>query len=239
MLRLKNTIENEIGFRIFKTNKDDIINIKNLIQESFSKTLKEHKIKQCFIDDYHKLKINDQLHKKIWTRKNRVASSKLINYLKKKSYIFKVLKKEFGKIEFSKKVDNKKADSYWRLVRPNKKKDVGPIHADEWFWNANKWDIPKNKKVFKVWMLLSNKLDKGLSVIPNSHIKKDWVYKRIFRDGIFKPKFAEDKNSYKIMNLKTPKGRILIFNYGLLHSGLINKSNETRISLEFSLYYKG
>ena len=47
------------------------------------------------------------------------------------------------------------------------------------------------------------------------------------------------KNSYKIKNLITPKGKILIFNYGLLHAGLINRSKNTRVSLEFSLYYKG
>ena len=88
-------------------------------------------------------------------------------------------------------------------------------------------------------MLLSNKLDKGLCVIPNSHTKKDWIYKKVYKDGIFKPIFNKVKNSYKIKNLNTPKGKILIFNYGLLHSGLINKSDETRISLEFSLYYKG
>ena len=239
MLGLKNTIENKVGYKIFKTKKNDIQNIKDIIQESLNKTLKKNKLNPCLIDEYHNLKLSDQLHKKIWTRKNRVASNKLIKYLKNESYLFKILKKEFGNIEFSKKVDPIKPDSYWRLVRPNKKNDVGPIHADQWFWKANKWIVPKNKKVFKIWILLSNKLDKGLSVIPNSYLKKDWIYKKIYKDGIFKPKFNEMKNSYKIKNLITPKGKILIFNYGLLHAGLINRDKDTRVSLEFSLYYKG
>ena len=239
MLRLRNTIEKKIGYRIFRTNKSEINYIKSLIQESFSKTLKKNNLKVCLIDNYHKLKISDKMHKRIWTRKNRIASDKLIYYLKNKSFIFKVLKKEFGEVKFSQKVDKKNPDSYWRLVRPNKFNDVGPIHADEWFWEANKWKFPKNKKIFKVWMLLSNNLDKGLCVIPSSHIKKNWIYKKVHKDGIFKPIFNKEKNSYKIKKLNTPKGKILIFNYGLLHSGLINKSKETRISLEFSLYYKG
>ena len=239
MLRLRNTIEKKIGYRIFRTNKSEINYIKSLIQESFSKTLKKNNLKVCLIDNYHKLKISDKMHKRIWTRKNRIASDKLIYYLKNKSFIFKVLKKEFGEVKFSQKVDKKNPDSYWRLVRPNKFNDVGPIHADEWFWEANKWKFPKNKKIFKVWMLLSNNLDKGLCVIPSSHIKKNWIYKKVHKDGIFKPIFNKEKNSYKIKKLNTPKGKILIFNYGLLHSGLINKSDETRISLEFSLYYKG
>jgi|TARA_B100000767_G_C19631097_1_gene478292 hypothetical protein len=240
MLELKNTIENKIGFKTFKTYANDINNVKNLIQKSFSKTLSKNKINDCIIDNYHKLNIKNTLHKKIWTRKNRIASTELINYLKNESHIFKILKKEFGELEFSQKVDAKKPDSYWRLVRPNQKDDVGSIHADEWFWIANNWRVPsKNKKLLKIWILLSNNLNKGLSVIPNSHKKKDWIYKKVYQDGIFKPKFNEKKNIYKIKPLTTPKGKILVFNYGLLHSGLINKSNETRISLEFTLYYKG
>ncbi len=239
MLRLKNTIEKKKGYKIFKTSKNEINYIKSLIQESFDQTLKKNNLNKCLIDNYHNLKISNKMHKKIWTRKNRIASNKLINYLKNKSFIFKTLKKEFGEIKFSQKVDKNKPDSYWRLVRPYKANDVGSIHADEWFWKANKWKFPKNKKILKVWMLLSNKLDKGLSVIPNSHTKKDWIYKKVHKDGIFKPIFNKVKNTYKIKNLNTPKGNILIFNYGLLHSGLINKSKETRISLEFSLYYKG
>lgn len=239
MLGLKNTIENKIGFKTFNTYANDINNVKNLIQKSFSKTLSKNKINDCIIDNYHKLNIKNSLHKKIWTRKNRIASTELVNYLKNKSHILNILRKEFGELAFSQKVNKKKPDVYWRLVRPNKKTDVGPIHADEWFWAANNWKTPKSKKVLKVWMLLSDNLDKGLSVIPYSFKKKDWVYKKEYKDDIFKPKFNKKKNLYKIKPLKTPKGKILVFNYGLLHSGLINKSNETRISLEFSLYYKG
>ena len=100
-------------------------------------------------------------------------------------------------------------------------------------------EVSKNKKIFKVWMLLSNKLIKVYVLYLTRILKKDWIYKKVHKDGIFKPIFNKTKNSYKIKNLNTPKGKILIFNYGLLHSGLINKSDETRISLEFSLYYKG
>ena len=239
MLKLKNTIENKIGYKIFKTNHNDIRNIKSLIQKSFYKTLKKHRLNHCLIENYHDLMVSDHLHKKMWIRKNRVASKELVNYLENKSYVFKILKKEFRKLSFSKKVDPKKPDVYWRLVRPNKKNDVGPIHADEWFWKSNRWKLSKDKKVLKVWMLLSNNLNKGLKVIPNSHKKKSWIYKKIFKDGIFKPKFDEKKNLYKIKNLVTPKGKVLIFNYRLLHAGLINKSKSTRISLEFSLYYNG
>lgn len=239
MLQLKKSIENKSGYKIFKSTLNDVENIKKYIQKSFFQTLKKNKIISNNLDNYHKLKINDFNHKKIWTRPNRVASGALIKYLKYKSYIFKILKKEFKNLKFSYKVNSKKPDVYWRLVRPFKKNDVGPIHADEWFWDANKWKKDnKNKKILKVWMLLSNKLKKGLCIVPNSHKKEDWIYKKTYKDGLFKPIFNKKKNKFKIRHLITPKGTILIFNYRLLHGGLVNKSNETRVSLEFTLYYE-
>ena len=238
MLKLKKIIEESSGFQIVSTTKEDIKTIKKIIQDSFDLTLKKNNIEPCLMDDYHKLKISDNLHKKIWTRKNRLANKKLIDYLKYKSKIFKILKKEFGSLSFSKKVEKNKPDVYWRIVRPNKKNDVGPIHADEWFWKANRWTIPRNKKLLKIWFLLSDNLDRGLLIIPNSHLKKNWKYKKIYKDNIFKPKFDEKRNFFKIKALKTPKGKILFFNYRLLHTGLINNSKSTRISLEFTVFYR-
>ena len=48
MLRLRNTIEKKIGYRIFRTNKSEINYIKSLIQESFSKTLKKNNLNDMF-----------------------------------------------------------------------------------------------------------------------------------------------------------------------------------------------
>ena len=41
MLRLKNTIEQKIGYKIFKTNKNEINYIKSLIQDLLIKHLKK------------------------------------------------------------------------------------------------------------------------------------------------------------------------------------------------------
>ncbi len=238
MVELKKQIEQISGFKILNTYTKDVNFIKKKIIQSYKKTLKNNNIKSVKIENYHHLKIDDRLHAKIWTRKARSVDKNLTNYIKK-SRLFKYLEKEFGKLEFSQKVIKNKPDIFWRIVRPKKKNDVGSIHADEWFWKANKWKMPtKNHSCLKVWFLLSNNLKKGLSIIPNSHKKRDWVYKKIYKDKIFKPVFDKKKNSYKLNSLITPKGKILIFNYRLLHAGLINTSNITRVSLEFTLYYK-
>ena len=62
---------------------------------------------------------------------------------------------------------------YWRLVRPNKLNDVGPLHADSWFWNLNN---KKKDKRFKLWVPIHCEINNtGFRYVPNSHVKK-WKY---------------------------------------------------------------
>ena len=133
-------------------------------------------------------------------------------------------------------VDKNHPDIFWRLVRP-KKKDVGSIHADIWFWDINNWKVPDNKDCLKIWMLLSKNIDKGLGVIDKSHLKDDWVYSNTFKDGLNKPEFDNDKNQYTTNDLNTPFGSVILFDYRLLHYGIYNTTNYSRISLEFTILF--
>jgi len=233
-MNIYNAIQHGPGFYLTKFNLNERKNIKNLITKKFKSNLKKSKLPNIKIENYHKLQISDNLHKKIFKRENRVLSNNFINFLKKTS-VFNKLSKEFRFIKFSKKVINNKYDVFWRIVRP-KKNDVGEIHADEWFWRVNKWKITKGYECIKVWMMLSNNLNYGLSAISGSHTKK-FHYKKIFKDKIFKPQLIQN-NKFNEKKLITKFGDCVIFNYRLLHKGLINKSNITRVSLEFTLLCK-
>lgn len=233
-MNIYNAIQHGPGFYLTKFNLNEKKNIKNLITKKFKSNLKKFKLPNIEIENYHKLQISDNLHKKIFTRENRVLSNSFINFLKKTS-VFNKLSKEYRFIKFSKKVIKNKYDVFWRIVRP-KKTDVGEIHADEWFWRVNRWKITKGYECIKVWMMLSNNLNYGLSVISGSHTKK-FHYKKIFKDKIFKPQLIQN-NKFNEKKLITKFGDCVIFNYQLLHKGLINKSNITRVSLEFTLLCK-
>ena len=76
--------------------------------------------------------------------------------------------------------------------------DVGSIHADIWFWDINKWKIPKGKECLKIWMLLSKNIDSGLGVIEKSHLKR-LVYSNVHKDGLYKPEF--NKNATIILQV--------------------------------------
>jgi hypothetical protein len=235
-MKILEAIDNGPGYIIKKFNLKEAEIIRNNIIKKYNTQLKK-KSQYCHnkIEDYHKLNISDKLHKQIWDRESRRVSKETINYIKK-TKLFYELKKEFGKLEFSKKVSYNKPDIFWRLVRP-KKNDIGGIHADKWFWQANKWLIPKNKRCLKVWMLLSKSVNKGLGIVPYSHTHNNWIYKKIFKDGIFKPRFDLNKNKFNLKEIFSPFGTCIIFNYNLLHTGLINKFKNCRVSLEFTLFY--
>ena len=77
----------------------------------------------------------------------------------------------------------------------------------------------------------------GLDFIHFSQNKKDWIYKTEFKDGLNKPVFDYENNKFSFKAINTNLGEYILFNYDLLHSGLVNKSNNTRCSLEMTFFY--
>lgn len=233
-MTIYNAIQNKSGFCTLNFNIDEKNTIKKFVTKKFESNLKKYKLPKIKIENYHKLKISDSLHKKIFTRENRTVSKHFINFIKKTS-VFNKISKEFNFIKFSKKVIYNKFDVFWRIVRPLKN-DVGDIHADEWFWSVNNWKVPKGYECLKFWIMLSDNLNYGLSIIPASH-KINFPYKKIFKDKIYKPQLVK-KINFKEKKLITKFGTCIIFNYKLLHRGLMNKSTTSRVSIEFTLLCK-
>ena len=232
----KTDILNEIsenGYLILENFQNDLNSFREEVEKKYRKTLTKNKISSIGdIEDYHKLAIDDEQHKSLWTRANRNFNHEIIT----NSDIFKYLETNLGEISFSYMVDNNYPDIFWRLVRPNKM-DVGSIHADIWFWDLNNWKVPENKECLKIWMLLSKNIDLGLGVIDKSHKKDDWIYSNVSKDGLNKPEFDILKNKYTTNDLITPFGSAILFDYRLLHYGIYNTSNFSRISLEFTIYF--
>ena len=234
-------LNEETGFIIDKFNDINEFNkIKNFIEKSFNQTLRLNNLSsdnQLYkLEDYHKLSLSEEEHKRIWTRENRRANDQFVDYILKTSF-FKNLQKIFGNLEITNMVENNKSDVFWRLVRPNKPNDVGPIHADSWFWKANNVEVPNKKKCLKIWMMISNNSGPGLGVIPSSHNKKDWIYNIEFKDGLNKPVFDYENNKFSLKETNINPEEFILFNYDLLHCGLVNKSNNTRCSLEMTFFY--
>ena len=73
-------------------------------------------------------------------------------------------------------------------------------------------------------------------VEENSHKKKRHSLEvRKFRDGIKKPILLEENKKFNMKLVPTKPGDLIIFNDDLLHGGALNKSKNTRVSVEFTL----
>jgi len=125
---------------------------------------------------------------------------------------------------------------YWRLVRPNEPGDMGPLHADCWFWNLGHGTTPVDAERVKVWMALVTEPGRsGLRVVPGSH-RRDWRYHGELRHGMLKPQIDEDEETLGAELVHTEPGDAVVFHDKLLHGGAPNRGTLTRVSLEFTMF---
>ena len=237
---LKN-IDNGPGFLTFKLSKNDYKTIHNLVDSQFRRNLKRFHPKIINtdicekIEEYHKLDILD--HKSIWTKERRTLEEIDIPVFKKTDFI-KSLVREFDGIKITNEDDTRSEEIYWRLVRPGIVDDIGPLHADSWFWDLQNGAIEKSYRRIKVWISIYNQSKKnGLRVLPFSQ-KIKYEFKGEIRDGKMKPVYDEKLEfNADLKNIPTNPGDLIMFHDDLIHGGFIG-GDKTRISIEFTFLVK-
>ena len=201
------------------------------------------------IDHYHEAShLLD--HHSIWPRKVRLFPKETFLEFRKMDF-FNKLEAVFGSVEVL--YDAWYGGIIWRLVRPNEKNDVGPMHADAWFMELaeataidesgvdryhDTSNLPNNMDRVKIWIgIYVEPGFNGLVYVPGSHLKK-YPYHGGAIDGVRKPviDFSEDSLSPQLFEGKS--GDALIFHDNLLHKGAVNKGSQTRVSIEFTILVK-
>src|SRR3990167_10922376 len=188
------------------------------------------------IEKYHELShlVN---HALIWPKVNRVLPKMAVDLIRSTSFI-KALENTYGQFEISDEENLGREEIYWRLVRPNESDDVGPLHADAWFWELDHGATPKNVTRVKVWIAIYCESGlNGLRVVPCSQ-KREWQYHGEYRDGFSKPQIDVNEKDLPIQLVFTKPGDAIIFHDKLLHGGAINRGKNTRVSIEFTLFVK-
>lgn len=222
--------KNKVGFNLsMKLTKKDHSVFVNEIKKKFNKTFKSRKNFELY--EYHKYCKNDELHATSWGKHKRILHKNSINKIKK-TEIFFHLKNIFGDFKISDEENLGYENFIFRLVRPLKKNDIGPVHADYWFWDLNNYKkINKNEYRVKIWIPIYCKGENGLVLIPGSHKKKHKYNFKII-NNVKKPIFSTE---LKIKKFDFSNKNIAIFHDKLLHGGKINESKSTRVSLEFTI----
>lgn len=230
----------EDGFQLEKLGHDVIDDLKETVSRDFVRVLKNYgysgniieKSIRGYGDD-----LQDAIHKSIWKKSNRMLGSKDVKALMGGQF-YADLSNVVGDFRVTDEEGIGYGNIYWRIVRPGRIEDVGPIHRDEWFWDLN----PTRKEEcqgynrIKCWIPLQSEKNKNLLMVERgSHKREDLVYRAAFRDGINKPIFDLDINSVDMQMLSMEYGDAVFFHDRLLHCGSFNRGNLARVSIELTL----
>lgn len=173
-------------------------------------------------------------HKAAWPKTARILPPAAVSEIRTMPFM-KYLESEFGEFLISDEEEVGWEEIYWRIVRPHAP-DIGPLHADSWFWKAGHGKMPEGKERAKVWIAVYSESGRnGLRIVPGSHRQTDFRYHVTERDGILKPQIDENEADLPIELLPTEPGDVVIFHDDLVHGGAENRGSTTRVSLEFTL----
>lgn len=247
MLNLKEKIFGDMGFSSdLRLSSKELTLFRQLINDHwFSVINTTHpdlgdEARKVGIENYHEIadRVN---HAKLWNKWNRMLPRESVNRIKKMPF-FSVLKAEFGDFSISDAVydeqDKGREEIYWRLVRPSVQTDINPLHKDKWYHDAfNQGDgmFPEGTVTVKIWIPIYCEPGKnGLALLPGSQ-NKNWKYHIEVIDGVPKPIPDEDLTKAGAELVLTDPGNMLIFNENLLHGGVFNSGNQTRVSVEITI----
>ncbi|BDX07768.1 phytanoyl-CoA dioxygenase family protein [Planctobacterium marinum] len=238
LLRELNT---DNGYLVANISMPDYQHILTLITEQYLHVLQmvcPHKVKQFHaepINQYHKIyQPEDFDHASTWSKNARLLGPSAVKSMLSGA-IGTQLNRLFGDYLLADEENMGWPGIYWRLVRPGNT-DIGSVHADKWFWDLGHGDMPTGYTRVKLWMSVCTVLgSSGLQVVPHSQHSDDWKYHGEWRNGMQKPVLDEDLQSLNLVSVETQPGDCIIFHDKLLHGGMINSSDETRVSLEFTI----
>lgn len=250
MIGLKEQVFGDLGYSAdLKLNPEELQVFRECINDQWLNVICKYypefskEAKALGIQNHHKL--SDAIdHKKLWPKSNRVLPQASVQKIKDLPFMDK-LRQEFGNCSISDIYDTEQhhgeEEIYWRLVRPNVATDVGPLHCDQWFHaalNDGKGMFATRAQTVKIWVPIFCEPGKsGLAIVPGSHLK-EWNYHMVTDGDVPRPVFDEQESTVEAKLMVTEPGNMLIFNEDVLHGGVVNKGNYTRVSAEITLVFE-
>lgn len=181
---------------------------------------------------YHTLPIAFD-HGKSWPKATRLLDPKYVADFSRMGF-FRRIRSQIGP---SATISHDELN--WRLVRPNQPSDVGPLHADKWFWDAGYGygSMPANFDRFKIWIAIHTEPGaNGLCVKSGSH-RQEWRHHFEEKDGVRKPVFDENPDDIRMELLPLGAGKMVMFHDEMLHGGVVNRGSTCRVSIELTVLF--
>lgn len=235
------------GYFLGSMNEQDLKLLRTLVTEQFLHTIQGAApsqvaaYHQAGIEQYHRVYHPSHFeHGAIWHKGARVLGPAAVELVTQMIF-FQKLRACFGEILISDEENFGWPGIYWRLVRPGSS-DIGPVHADKWFWDLGHGTMPGEPGEYhrvKLWLSLYSQAEKsGLRVVPHSHKKDDWRFHGEMRGGKQKPVLDEPEEQLDLLSLPLSSGGFVLFHDKLLHGGMPNLSDQSRVSMELTLLIK-
>jgi hypothetical protein len=183
------------------------------------------------IENYHTLPIPFD-HGSSWSKEKRVPSASAVQAFERMGFFRRIRQALPSAAVYH-------DDLMWRVVRPNQPTDVGPVHADRWFWDAGNGALPAGYDRFKIWVAVFTEPGKnGLTVKPHSHTSAQWKHHFEFKHGKMKPVLDESPEQLGMDLLLLEPGEMVLFHDALLHGGALNVGTTCRVSIELTVMYR-
>lgn len=244
---LLNEINDGAGFFLANMTASDLSQLRRLVTEQFLHTIQcvapgyVALYQEAGLANYHQVHQAAHFeHGNVWRKSARVFGPMAVEQVEQLSF-FKKLKQSLGDFLISDEEGFGWPGIYWRLVRPGNS-DIGPVHADKWFWDLGHGDMPGEPAEYyrlKIWMSLHSEPGKsGLRVVPESQKSDAWRFHGEDRGGMMKPVLDEKEEDLDLVGLPLGPGGFVVFHDKLLHGGMPNLGDDSRVSLEFTMLVK-
>lgn len=230
--QIRTEIEEHGVFESLEIAPREFCKIYDLVQLEYAEKLKAMLPQHAgsfLLRDY--MQVENQIdHGTAWPKISRCLSREKVDKLCETD-TFKNLSNLLGPITISDEEKLGYGNVYFRLVRPNQAADIGPLHADAWFWEIQKLNT---KPRVKIWIPLITANQNAFTYIPGSHKSTDYDYVVEERSGGLKPKIVTEARNIPKVNFGSRLGSAIIFHDKLIHGG-IGISDHLRVSVEFTI----
>jgi len=235
------------GFYLANMTDSDLHQLRQWVTEQYLHTIQcvspefVSLYREAGLANYHRVYQPEHFeHGSVWRKSSRVLGPMAVESVYQLAF-FQTLKQSLGDFLVSDEEGFGWPGIYWRLVRPGGA-DIGPVHADKWFWDLGHGDMPGAPGEYyrlKIWMSLHSQPGKsGLRVVPESQKSDAWRFHGEERSGMMKPVLDEKEEDLNLVGLPLGPGGFVVFHDKLLHGGMPNLGDDSRVSLEFTLLVK-
>jgi hypothetical protein len=221
---------------------DEVKEIREIIKRHVVETAHElsHKTADAIagieLDDYHLIS-SEIDHSKLLSKKGRILPKAAVDVIKQMSF-FDYVRKAVGPFYLSDEEGIGHEQICFRIVRPNRREDVGSLHRDSWFWDYYGFHTPQGIGRGKAWVAVGGEPGlAGLLLAPGSQsIPAPYHTETVNGKLAFVPDFEVD--CIGLQRYCGGLGEPVMFNYDTLHVGSLNRAERCRVSFEITIMFK-